>query len=112
MREPKAALASECETCRMVVPSLLSRAEELHDFGGLCGVEIAGGLVGEKESGLVDDGAGDADQLLLTARELRGEEVFLGDDAEAIERVRRRGPGVRCAGCFCRRAAGRYFRRR
>ena len=34
------------------------------------GVEIAGGFVGEKDGGLVDEGAGDGGALKLSAREL------------------------------------------
>ncbi len=34
----------------------------------------------------MDNGAGDADELLLSAGELVGIEVFLGDDLEMVER--------------------------
>ena len=44
----------EWVTMRMVVPSRL-------------GVEVTGGLVGEDELGVGDDGAGDGDSLLLTS---------------------------------------------
>ena len=56
-------------------------AEELHDLAALVGVEVAGGFVGENEGGLVDEGAGDAEGLLLAAGELGGVEVFFGDVA-------------------------------
>lgn len=56
-------------------------AEELHDLAALVGVEVAGGFVGENEGGLGDEGAGDAEGLLLAAGELGGVEVFFGDVA-------------------------------
>ena len=45
-------------------------AEEVGDDALVGGVEVAGGLVGEDDGGLVDEGAGDADALLLAAGEL------------------------------------------
>ena len=45
----------------------------VHDFEDLLGgdgVEAAGGLVGENHLRLIDEGAGDADALLLTTRQL------------------------------------------
>ena len=50
-------------------------------------MEIAGGLVGEDEFGMLDYGASYTDELLLAAGELIGVEVFFGDDVEAIEGV-------------------------
>lgn len=61
--------------------------EELHDLVALCGVEITGGFIGENEFGILNDGTGDADKLLLTAGELVGEEILFGDDVEAVESV-------------------------
>jgi hypothetical protein len=61
--------------------------EELHDLFALRGVQIAGGLIGKNEFGILDDGTGDTDQLLLPARKLIGKQIFLGDDVEAIEGV-------------------------
>src|SRR5215212_2429797 len=61
--------------------------EQLHDLAPLARMEVAGGLVGEDELGPVDDGAGDGDELLLAARHLVGEEVFLADDLELVEDV-------------------------
>src|SRR5258708_31738996 len=61
--------------------------EELHDFIALRGVEIAGGLVSEDELRILNHRAGHANQLLLSAGKLVGEEVFLADDVEAIEDV-------------------------
>ena len=44
--------------------------EFFHDDVGGAGVEVAGGLVGEDEAGVGDEGAGDGNALLLTAAEL------------------------------------------
>ena len=46
--------------------------DELDDGGTGGGVEIAGGFIGEKDGGLVDEGAGDGGALELSARELVG----------------------------------------
>src|ERR1700682_617401 len=61
--------------------------EELHDFVALSGVEVAGGLVGEDELGVLNDRARDPDELLLTSGKLVGEEIFFADDVEAVEDV-------------------------
>jgi hypothetical protein len=52
------------------VAALVEVAEDRHDHGLVDGVEVAGGLVGEDQRRLVDQGAGDGDALLLAAREL------------------------------------------
>ena len=46
--------------------------DELDDGGTGGGVEIAGGFIGKKDGGLVDEGAGDGGALELSARELVG----------------------------------------
>src|SRR5216684_6010215 len=61
--------------------------EELHDFIALRGVQVAGGLVGEDELGILDDRARDAHELLLAAGKLVGEEIFLAHDIEAVQGV-------------------------
>ena len=45
-------------------------AEHLHDLVAGLGVEVAGGLVGQDDVGVVDQRAGDRDALLLAAGEL------------------------------------------
>ena len=50
-------------------------------------MQIAGGLIGEKQRGRVDDGARDADELLLAAGELIGKQILLGHDLKAVEYV-------------------------
>src|ERR1700741_468096 len=42
-----------------------------HDLRILC-IEVSGGLIGKQNFGLVDDGAGDGNPLLFTARHFRG----------------------------------------
>src|ERR1700722_2335130 len=44
--------------------------EESHDLVAGLGVQVSGGLVGQDDRGLVDQGAGDGDALALAAREL------------------------------------------
>src|SRR5262245_43403892 len=44
--------------------------EQLHHLRAVLAVEVAGGLVGEQDQRLADDGARDCDALLLTAGEL------------------------------------------
>ena len=43
--------------------------DDVEDFGSVRGVEVSGGFVGEEDGGFFDEGAGDADALLLTAGE-------------------------------------------
>jgi hypothetical protein len=50
-------------------------------------VEIAGRLVGEDDLGLIDQGAGNTDALLLAARELSGQMVKPMAKADPIEGV-------------------------
>ena len=70
---------------------LVEAAEHIKDDFGIFCVEIAGGLIGEKNFGLVDDGTGDGDALLLAAGHFRGavmeaalESEELGDYIEAV----------------------------
>jgi acyl-CoA thioesterase-1 len=63
----------------------LEFAEEIED--GFAGgrVEIAGGLVGKKNFGTIDEGAGDGDALLLAAGELRGAMTETMCQADTLE---------------------------
>src|SRR6202034_2590047 len=47
--------------------------QQVDDLGSGGGVEVSGGLVGQEQAGLHDQGAGDRDALLLAARQLRGQ---------------------------------------
>ena len=80
----------------MVVPAAFS-FEELHDFVGLAGMEIAGGLVSKDELRLRDDRTGDADKLLLATGKLTRVEVLFSNDREAIERIGDEGGPLRFA---------------
>jgi hypothetical protein len=61
--------------------------EQVHDRLALARVQVAGGLVCQQKLRIRDHRPGDADQLLLPAGELAGEQVLLAHDAEAVERV-------------------------
>jgi hypothetical protein len=66
--------------------SLVSElAEEGEDVGTVHTIEIAGGLIGEQEGGAMHEGACNGDPLLFTARELRGERMGAGGEADAGE---------------------------
>src|SRR5579862_7345537 len=67
----------------------LEVVEDLEHVGRVGRVEGAGGLVGQDDQRLGDDGAGDGDALLLTARHLQGAvvgPVLEPDEAEGVER--------------------------
>ena len=70
---------------------VVQASEERHDLFALSRVEIAGGLVGQDQPGVGDDGARDRHELLLSPRELVGIEVFLADNLKAIQDVRHNG---------------------
>src|SRR3954471_24144651 len=62
--------------------------DQLHDPDRGLGVEVAGRLVAEQERRVVDEGASDADSLLLAAGELVGVVVELGAQADQAQDVR------------------------
>src|SRR3954462_6919479 len=59
--------------------------EELHDLLGSGRVEVAGGLVGEQDGGIVDQGAGDGHALALAARQLVGLVGHAGAEAHLLQ---------------------------
>src|SRR3977135_723473 len=61
--------------------------KELHDLFTLCGMKIAGGLVGEKQLWMQDDCASYANELLLASGKLIRKQIFLAHDVKAIESV-------------------------
>ena len=61
--------------------------EQPHDLDAGAGVEIAGGLVGQDEFRLVDQGAGDGDALLLSAGKLAGMMVTPVAQADLLQRL-------------------------
>ena len=66
---------------------LIELAKKLHDFAALVGVEIPGRFIGQNDPWFCDEGAGNADELLLSARELTWLEILFPDDTEAIEHI-------------------------
>src|SRR6476660_2213052 len=68
-------------------PRRVQPREQLHDLARLRRVQVARRLVGEDERRLGHDGARDPHQLLLAARQLRGIEILLADDVEAVEDI-------------------------
>jgi hypothetical protein len=61
--------------------------EDVEDFLGIVGVEIAGGFVGEEEAGLVGEGAGNGDALLFAAGEVVGFAMGFVAKTDEIEQV-------------------------
>ena len=62
-------------------------AQQVHDLHARLGVEGAGGLVGQQDLGVVDEGARDGDALHLAARHLRGLLVDVFGEAHASQGV-------------------------
>ena len=63
-------------------------AQQVHDLHARLGVEGAGGLVGQQDLGVVDEGARDGDALHLAARHLRGllvDVLLQADPFEGVE---------------------------
>ena len=67
---------------------VLNFAEEEEDLLAGGGVEIAGGLVGEEDGGLIYEGAGEGAALLLAAGELAGSMVVASAEADAVKGLR------------------------
>ena len=61
--------------------------EKLHDLFALCGMKIPCRLVSKNQFRPLDHRAGYSDQLLLSARELVWEQIFLPDNIETIQSV-------------------------
>ncbi len=59
--------------------------EKIEDGFAGGGVEIAGGLVGEKDFRAIDESAGDGDALLFAAGEFRGAMAEPMGEADALE---------------------------
>jgi len=67
--------------------------DEVDDGGTRSGIEITGGFVGEKDGGLVDEGAGDGGALKLSARKLVGAMVGAIGELDGGEEVAGAGTG-------------------
>lgn len=68
------------------VPLGVKAFEEFDDDSLIGGIEISGRLVGEEDGRVVDEGAGDADALLLASTELAGEVAGTVGEAYVLER--------------------------
>src|SRR5258707_6958710 len=66
---------------------LIQPAEELHNFERLPRMQIAGGFVGQNDLRIAGHRAGHAHQLLLSAGELIGKQVFLAHDLKPVEDI-------------------------
>ena len=62
-------------------------AQQVHDLHARLGVEGAGGLVGQQDFGVVDEGARDGDALHLATRHLRGLLVDVVGQADASQGI-------------------------
>ena len=60
--------------------------QRLHDLVRGAGIEVAGRLVGQQQTGLIDQGACDCDALLLAARELARRVALAVAEAQQLER--------------------------
>ncbi|KAG1390072.1 hypothetical protein G6F58_013104 [Rhizopus delemar] len=59
--------------------------EQGHNLRRQGRVEVAGRLISHQQFGLADDGAGDADALLLAGRQLRGQRLLAMAQAHPFE---------------------------
>ena len=70
-----------------LLEALAALPQQAHDLGGVAGVEVARGLVGEDDGRGVHEGAGDGDALLLTSGELAGEVVHAPVEPEGVREL-------------------------
>src|SRR5687767_10548091 len=68
-----------------VVPIQLSK--KLHDLAALIRMKIPGGFIGQYDCWLGNERTRHADELLLSARELRWIKILFRDNMEAIQRI-------------------------
>ena len=94
-RSVRAAISGEWVTTTTVYALLPVEADE-HVDNLLAGaaVQVAGGFVGEEDGGFLDEGAGDADALLLAAGEFGGLVAHPVAEADALQGF----PGALAAG--------------
>ncbi len=76
---------------------LVELEEEVDDLAAGGGIEVAGRFVGEEEGGVVAEGAGDGDALLLAAGEFGGAMVLARSEADLVEEAGADG-GIAAAG--------------
>lgn len=69
--------------------------QQLHDDLGRDGIKVAHRLVGQQQSGLVDERPGDGDALHLTAGELVGEPIAIAVEVDPGKTLKRSGARIR-----------------
>jgi len=80
--------------------------EEFEDAGGIVGVQVAGGFVGEKQAGAVHEGAGHGGALHFAAAHLVGESAGARGEADEVEHFGGAGAGV--FGAFAAEEEGEF----
>ena len=86
VRRTSPATAWSWVTMTMVVPSCSFAVRKAAKIcSAVCGVEFAGGLVGEQDGGGVGQGHGDGDALLLAAGHLVRAAVAAVGDAQQLQ---------------------------
>ena len=85
------------------LPGLVQPSEQVEDRAAGDAVEVAGRLVGQKEGGLIDQGAGDGDALALAAGEFGGAVLEAMPEADVGEDVAGAVDGVVPLGVVARR---------
>lgn len=68
-------------------PSQMDASEKEHDFFGEIRVQIARGLIGQEDEGVLDKCPGDGDTLLFAARQLEGVCISLSRQADGTQRL-------------------------
>jgi hypothetical protein len=63
-------------------------AEKVQNGGGVGGIQVAGGLIGKEDRGIIDNGAGQGDALLFAAAHLRWAVIHTLVDAQQLGDVR------------------------
>lgn len=80
--------------------------EQFEDAGGVVGIEVAGGFVGQKKGRAVNEGAGDGRALHFAPAHLMGKGIGPRGQTDQLEHFRRPGAGL--AG-FCAAKEERQF---
>jgi hypothetical protein len=86
-RWARAATVGSWVTDHQGQPGAVGLLEQLHDLLRGGGVERPGGLVGQQQPGLGDEGPGDGHPLLLAARHLGGDVLGPGRQAHPVQRL-------------------------
>ena len=101
MRVARSAACGSCVTMTMVLPcSLVERLQQVEDLVAGLAIEVARRLVAEQQRRIGDDGARDADALLLAAGELPRIVLRAVGEADDLQRDARRACGARPSTSF------------